>query len=104
MKQLDANTYIVADKSSAALLDIKETSSYNKLLHTGNCYKLIKCKKVNEKTLSANANFKPLKGVGIDIKEKKLQSDIEELENSMIKKAEKKTYTNFQDINSMEKN
>ena len=43
LNQIAVNSYIIADTSMAAILDIKDAPSHSKYLIAGNWYKLIKC-------------------------------------------------------------
>ena len=45
IKQLITNSYIIADQSMVAILDITEAPGHSKYMNPGTWYKLIKCEK-----------------------------------------------------------
>ena len=48
VKQISLNSYIIADTSMVAILDIQDASSHSKHLNQGDWYNLIKCSKGGE--------------------------------------------------------
>ena len=61
VKEFGHNTYIVADKSMVAVLDINDAPSHSKHLLQGFWFKLIKCTVGEGKTIKINNVFKPVK-------------------------------------------
>ena len=61
IKEIDATSYVIADKSSLALLDISMQPSHGRLLKPGYRYKLIKCQRADNMTVRINERFKPIK-------------------------------------------
>ena len=85
VKELSLNTYIVADKSMVAVLDINDAPSQSKHLLQGFWFKLIKC---TGKTIKINKVFKPIKTIltqeidDLDIKVKELEKAFKTIANT----------------------
>ena len=54
IKNISLSSYIIADKSMVAILDIHETPDNAKNMQTGCWYKLIKCQKGEGSTIKLN--------------------------------------------------
>ena len=82
IKDIDANSFIIADKSMVALLDTHEAPDHAKYLTSGNWYKLIKCQQDGKNTIKTNKLFKPVRTLikydidGIDDQVQNLQTQI----------------------------
>ena len=97
IKQISLNSYIIADKSMVAILDIQDAPAHAKNMHPGCWYKLIKCQKGEGSTIKINKLFKPIK---TQIKEDigDISAEAERLEQTIEAKASAKKYENFQTI------
>ena len=85
IKQLSTHSYVIADQSMVAILDITEAPSHSKYMHPGTWYKLIKCEKAQNSTIKINNTFKPIKTiVKGDIKD--IDLEVNRLEQLMEKR------------------
>jgi hypothetical protein len=97
IKNISLGSYIIADKSMVAILDIHETPDNAKNMQTGSWYKLIKCQKGEGSTIKLNKLFKPVKTImKEDIED--FSEEAERLEKSLEAKASTKKYEDFQSI------
>ena len=103
MKQISETSYIIADESMVAILNIEDAPSHSKHLKTGCWYKLIKCHKTEPSTLMLNKLFKPVKTLMKDEIED-ISPEIEELEKKAMEKANAKTYQDLQTITNKPNN
>ena len=97
IKEIDATSYVIADKSSLALLDISMQPSHGRLLKPGYWYKLIKCKRADNMTVRINERFKPIK-LSVKQELKIDQKKIEKFEESLKTTAKLKKYENLENI------
>ena len=97
IKQLSTNSYVIADQSMVAILDITEAPGHSKYMNPGAWYKLIKCEKAEKSTIKINKTFKPIKTiVKGDIKD--IDLEVNRLEQLMEKKASSKQYITLKSI------
>ena len=100
VKELSLNTYIVADKSMVAVLDINDAPSQSKHLLQGFWFKLIKCTVGEGKTIKINKVFKPIKTIltqeidDLDIKVKELEKAFKTIANT-------KKYQGFESLSKL---
>ena len=99
VKEISRNSYIVADKSMVAILDIHDAPDHAKFFKTGNWYKLIKCQKGEKSTIKSNKQFKPVRAVIKDEIED-ITKEIEDLENDAETSASAKKYEDFETLSS----
>ena len=90
IKQISANSYIIADKTMVALLDISDAPSHAKHLNNSSWYKLIKCQKGEQSTIKINKLFKPVKTTKEELKN--ISSQVKKLENTIASSASSKKY------------
>ena len=99
VKQISLNSYIIADKSMVAILDIQDASSHSKHLNQGDWYKLIKCSKGGENTIKINKLFKPVKTlVKDDLPD--MTSQVNKLEIAMASSATSMKYEDLETISN----
>ena len=97
IKEISINSYIIADKSMVALLEIHEAPAHAKYMQAGSWYKLIKCQKGGKGTIKINKAFKPVRTqVKEDIDD--ISAEVRRLEQSIEKKASSMQYVNLQTI------
>lgn len=100
IKKVAPGTYIIGDDSMSAILDTTDEPSHDRLLHSGNWYKLIKCQKISQTKLKTNRSFKPIKArITKEIREDK--GKIEDLEKSLQVAAKSKTYETIDHISTL---
>ena len=97
IKQISANSYIIADKTMVALLDISDAPSHGKYLNNGSWYKLIKCQKGEQSTIKINKLFKPVKTTNKE-ELKDISVQVNKLENTIASAASSKKYEDFRTI------
>ena len=97
VKEISANSYIIADKTMVALLDISDAPSHGKNLSNGSWYKLIKCQKGDQNTIKTNKLFKPVRST---IKQEltSISSQVKKLEKTIASSAGSKKYEDFQNL------
>ena len=98
VKQIDSNSYIIADKSRAAVLDTSK-SSQGKNLVSGASYKIIKGIKEDENTLQTNPSYKPV-AHKFKLEISKLDEKVEELEEFLDMRSKKKLYTDIASLHT----
>ena len=97
IKEIDANSFIIADKSMVALLDTHEAPDHSKYLTCGNWYKLIKCQQDGKNTIKTNKLFKPVRTLikydidGID-------DQVQNFQNQIVADASVKKYEDFETL------
>ena len=99
VKEISANSYIIADETMVAILDINDAPSHAKLLNTGSWYKLIKCQKEDNSTIKINKTFKPVKS-NVKNELEDISSKVKRLEDILVSSSSSKKYEDFQNISS----
>ena len=98
IKSISQNSFIIADKSSVAVLDFQNNPDHAKGIHEGCWYKLIKCQKGEDgSTIKINKLFKLVKTQNKE-KIKNISIEVERLKKGLEEKASTKQYTNFKDV------
>lgn len=99
IKQISTNSYIIADKSMVAILDIQDAPSHSKNMIPGCWYKLIKCQRGDKSTIKINQKFKPVKAhVKGELPD--ISSEVRKLETAIVSSATSRTYESFQTMSS----
>ena len=99
IKQISANSYIIADKTMVALLDISDAPSHAKHLNNGSWYKLIKCQKGEQSTIKINKLFKPVKTTNKE-ELKDISAQVKRLETTIESAASSRKYEDFKTISN----
>ena len=97
MKEINTNSYIVADKSMVAVLDTHDAPDHAMHLKNGNWYKLIKCHKGEKNTIKTNKLFKSVKTLSKDEIED-IADEVDNLENHIQTTASAKKYEDFETL------
>ena len=97
VKEFGHNTYIVADKSMVAVLDINDAPSHSKHLLQGFWFKLIKCTVGEGETIKINKVFKPIK-TKLTQEIDDLDIKVEEFEKTFKTTASTKRYHTFESL------
>ena len=97
IKQISSNSYIIADKSMVAILDIQDAPSHSNHLNQGCWYKLIKCNKGEKNTIKTNKLFKPVKTL-VKNELPDMSAQVQKLENAIVSSATSKKYEDLQTI------
>ena len=97
VKQIDSSSYIIADKTRAAILEVSKAHVAKPLIE-GTSYKVIKCIKEDNMTLNTNPRFKPVQHKS-KLEIENLDGKVKELEDFLRKRSKAKMYT---DIESLE--
>ena len=103
VKEINPDSYIIADKTKVAILDTHDVPGHAKNLIEGGWYKLIKCQKGDGNTVKLNKLFKPVKAAVIeDIDYQDIATEVETLEKTIKAKASAKKYQDFKTIATKE--
>ena len=97
VKEINFNSFIIADKSMVALLDTHDAPDHARYLTSGNWYKLIKCQQDGKSTIKTNKLFKPVRSMVKDEIED-IADQVENLERSIGNAASAKTYEDFETL------
>lgn len=100
IKQISIDSYIIADKSMVAILDLHEAPTHAKYIQAGSWYKLIKCQKGGQNSIKINKIFKPVK---TQVKEDlgDISEEVGRVEQYIGDTASSKQYINFETIKSL---